>query len=146
MDEERKILLKKIAQDLPDVVLNDRQLCDFELLATGVFSPLTGFMLRSDYESVMDRMRLQNGLLWPRAHLPGCFRNAGQIPGGPASPLAVRDPEGFLLAVMHVEDVWPVDPEKEMLRLQGESGHCRCRTKAGWAAARAVITRAAVWK
>ena len=32
-----------------------RQLCDLELLATGVFSPLDGFMTRSDYESVLDR-------------------------------------------------------------------------------------------
>ncbi|PIP41957.1 MAG: hypothetical protein COX19_02230, partial [Desulfobacterales bacterium CG23_combo_of_CG06-09_8_20_14_all_51_8] len=53
----RARLLKEISLNIPDLVLNDRQLCDLELLATGGFSPLTGFMVRSDYESVLDRMR-----------------------------------------------------------------------------------------
>ena len=65
VDEERARLLKEIALNLPDITLNDRQLCDLELLANGAFSPLTGFMIRSDYESVLDRMRLQNEVLWP---------------------------------------------------------------------------------
>lgn len=112
VDGERSDLLKEIASDLPDVVLNDRQLCDFEMLAVGAFSPLDGFMTRTDYESVMDRMRLQSGLLWP---LPVCLdiseTQAKSLEAGQS--LVIRDPEGFLLGVQHVEDVWPVDREKE---------------------------------
>ena len=52
VDDERSAILKDIVLNLPDITLNDRQLCDLELLATGAFSPLTGFMNRSDYESV----------------------------------------------------------------------------------------------
>ncbi len=111
-DEERAELLRDIALDLPDVSLNDRQLCDLELLATGGFSPLRGFMVRSDYESVLDRMRLQNQVLWP---VPVCLdiseSKAASLEAGQS--VALRDPEGFLLAVMHVEDMWPVDREKE---------------------------------
>ena len=70
VDEEKAALLKDIAMSLPDVTLNDRQLCDLELLATGAFSPLTGFMTRTDYESVLDRKRLQSGILWP---IPICL-------------------------------------------------------------------------
>lgn len=121
VDNERGRLLKTVSQDLPDVVLNDRQLCDFEMLATGAFSPLTGFMNRPDYESVLDRMRLQNGQLWP---VPICLAisdaAARNLEAGQS--LAVRDPEGFMLAVMHVEDVWPADREKERLRLLGGPG------------------------
>ena len=65
VDDQRAAKLKEIVFNLPDITLNDRQLCDLELLATGAFSPLKGFMTRSDYESVLDRMRLQNDLLWP---------------------------------------------------------------------------------
>ena len=120
IDATRAKLLKEIAQDLPDVVLNDRQLCDFELLATGTYSPLEGYMKRTDYESVVDRMRLQNGLLWP---LPVCLdvhaSQAGNLEGGQS--LAIRDPEGFMLGVLHVEDVWQVDHEKQVIKLYGEN-------------------------
>ena len=70
VDEERAHLLKEIALNLPDITLNERQMCDLELMATGAFSPLKGFMTRSDYESVLDRMRLQNDTLWP---IPICM-------------------------------------------------------------------------
>ena len=65
VDDQRAAKLKEIVFNLPDITLNDRQLCDLELLSTGAFSPLRGFITRSDYESVLDRMRLQNDLLWP---------------------------------------------------------------------------------
>ncbi len=112
VNSERAGLLKEIAMSLPDIALNDRQMCDLELLASGAFSPLKGFMVRSDYESVLDRMRLQNGLLWP---VPICLdvseTQAKSLEAGQS--VALRDPEGFLLAVMHVSDIWPADTEKE---------------------------------
>ena len=52
------------ARDLKKVSLNARALSDLELLATGAFSPLDGFMGRGDYEGVVYEMRLQSGLLW----------------------------------------------------------------------------------
>jgi len=115
-DEERAQMLKEIALNLPDITLNDRQECDLELLSTGAFSPLTGFMTRSDYESVIDRMRLQNDVLWP---IPICLDvtelQVRSLEAGQS--VALRDPEGYLLAVMHVEDIWKVDREKEAERV-----------------------------
>ena len=40
------------AETLPDIVLNERQLCDLELIITGGFSPLEGFMNKEDYLSL----------------------------------------------------------------------------------------------
>ena len=120
VDENRSAVLKKIALNFPDISLNSRQLCDLELLATGVLSPLDGFMKRPDYESVLDRMRLQSDVLWP---IPICL----DIPGTLArtleagQSLALRDPEGFLLAILHIEDIWPVDREKEATFVYGTS-------------------------
>lgn len=112
VDEERAVVLKEIALNLPDITLNDRQLCDLELLATGAFSPLDGFMTRPDYESVLDRMRLQSNLLWP---IPVCLGisdiQAKALEVGQS--VTLRDPEGFLLAIMHIEEIWPVDRNKE---------------------------------
>jgi sulfate adenylyltransferase len=117
-DSERCKLLKDISLKLPDITLNERQLCDLELLATGVFSPLKGFMVRSDYESVLDRMRLQNNMLWP---IPVCLditnTKASTIEAGQS--VTLRDPEGFLLAIMHIEDFWEIEREKESLKIYG---------------------------
>jgi sulfate adenylyltransferase len=116
VDGQRAALLKQIAVDLPDLTLSDHHLCDLELIATGAFSPLEGFMVRSDYESVLDRMRLQDGTLWP---LPICL----DISKGKAQTLeagqsvALRDPEGFLVAILHVNDIWEIDKEKEAERV-----------------------------
>lgn len=118
VDEERAALLKDIALNLPDVTLNERQLCDFELLATGAVSPLTGFMKRPDYESVLDRMQLQDGLLWP---LPICLDvpklKAQTLEAGQS--VTIRDPEGFMLGVLHIEDIWPIEKEKEAEYIYG---------------------------
>ncbi len=118
VNEERAATLKEISLNLPEITLNDRQLCDLELLATGVFSPLDGFMTRPDYESVLDRMRLQTNVLWP---IPICLgisdTTARTLEVGQS--VALRDHEGFLLAIMHVEDMWPVDRKKEASLVYG---------------------------
>ena len=118
VDDERALLLKEIALNLPDITLNERQMCDLEMLATGGFSPLKSYMIRSDYESILDRMRLQDDTLWP---IPICMDidelRARNLEAGQS--VALRDPEGYLLAVMHIEDLWPVEREKEAQQVYG---------------------------
>ena len=46
------------------VQLNPRQLCDVELICNGGFSPLTGFMNEEDYLSVVNDVKLADGLLF----------------------------------------------------------------------------------
>lgn len=46
------------------IILNKRQLCDFELIVNGGFSPLKGFMKKNDYISCVQNMRLDDGSLW----------------------------------------------------------------------------------
>ena len=118
VDFDRAGLLKDIAGSLTDITLNNKQMCDLEMLASGSFSPLTGFMVQGDYESVLDRIRLQDNTIWP---VPVCL----DIPGLTAQNLeagqsvALRDPEGFLLAVMHIEDIWKPDYKQEALHVYG---------------------------
>src|SRR5581483_10700896 len=44
--------------------LHSVNLSDLEMIAVGAMSPLTGFMGKRDYESVVNTMRLANGLPW----------------------------------------------------------------------------------
>jgi sulfate adenylyltransferase len=60
---QRQEFLEK-AEFLPRVQLDKRAISDLEMIAIGALSPLTGFMEQADYESVVDQMRLANGLPW----------------------------------------------------------------------------------
>jgi sulfate adenylyltransferase len=47
-----------------EVAIDNIALSDLELIAIGAYSPLTGFMTKADYDSVVERMRLANGTVW----------------------------------------------------------------------------------
>lgn len=104
--------LKEAAIHYPSWTLNDRQLCDLELLLTGGFSPLQGFMNKADYTSVVETMRLQDGTFWPipiTLDIPQTL--AATL--SPGDNLALRDKEGFVLAILTLEDIWQNDHRKE---------------------------------
>ena len=109
-DAERAAELKAASRDWPSWDLTPRQFCDLELLLNGGFSPLTGFMSKADHDSVCERMRLADGTLWPipilldvTAEMAEKLRVGGM--------LALRDPEGVMLAALHVEEIWEPDRE-----------------------------------
>jgi sulfate adenylyltransferase len=110
---ERIAELKSHSKEWPSWDLTARQLCDLELLVTGGFSPLRGFMTRADYEGVCHNMRLANGTLWPMPiTLDVTEEFAKKLTPG-TSKVALRDPEGVMLAVLNVEEVWQPDRKAE---------------------------------
>ncbi len=115
---ERLRELNELGKTLPSHTLTHRQICDLELLLNGGFSPLRGFMVQEEYESVLEKMRLQNGMLWPvpiTLDIPEALEP--QI--APGGQLALRDPEGFMVAVLQVESLWRPDRKKEAQLLYG---------------------------
>lgn len=110
--------IKEQSRDWPSWDLTPRQLCDLELLCNGGFSPLSGFLGKADYESVCNSMRLANGTLWPiPVTLDVTKEFADKVSRG--SQIALRDAEGVMLAVLHVEDVWEADRKSEAERVFG---------------------------
>ena len=110
---ERINELKARSREWPSWDLTSRQICDLELLMSGGFSPLRGFMTRADYEGVCHKMRLASGVLWPMPitlDIPEQFAKSLK-PG--SSKIALRDAEGVMLAVLHVEEVWQPDKKEE---------------------------------
>jgi sulfate adenylyltransferase len=111
--------LRAASRDWPSWDLTPRQLCDLELLLDGGFSPLTGYLTRPAYERVVAAMRLPAGLLWPiPITLDVSEAFAERVAGGGAA-VALRDPEGAMLAVLDVEDVWRPDREAEAQAVYG---------------------------
>ena len=62
---ERVLELEAPSRNAPSWDLTARQLCDLEMLMSGGFSPLDGFMRQADYESTCSKMRQADGQLWP---------------------------------------------------------------------------------
>ncbi len=110
--EAERAALKRAAVALPSWDLAPRQLCDFELLANGAFSPLDGFMGRADHERVCREMRLADGTLWPMPVTLDVSREfAAKLAG--AKQIALRDPEGVMLGVIEIAEMWEPDREVE---------------------------------
>ena len=110
---QRGLDLRAHSREWPSWDLTPRQLCDLELIMSGGFSPLRGFLTRPDYEGVCHNMRLANRTLWPipvTLDVPEEFAKA-LTPG--TSKIALRDAEGVMLAVLQVEDVWQPDRKAE---------------------------------
>ena len=108
------------AKDYKSWDLTPRQLCDLDLLMNGAFSPLEGFLGEADYESVCNEMRLSDGTLWPMPITLDVKQDfADQIEQG--ETIALRDPEGVLIATLAISDIWTPDREAEAQRVYGST-------------------------
>ncbi|USG64296.1 sulfate adenylyltransferase [Brevibacillus ruminantium] len=89
---------------------------DIECIAIGAFSPLTGFLGETDYETVVDNMRLQNGIIWPLPVTLAVDEAAyGDVRIGEEVLLA--DEDGTMIALMTVESIYKPDKRREALHV-----------------------------
>jgi sulfate adenylyltransferase len=102
-EAERK---KLVSECSTKIELSERQACDVGLLITGGFSPLTGFMKKADYESVVKTMRMKDGTLFG---LPVVFDTAESGLQGKKILLTFK---GTDVAVLDAEEEW--EPDKTL--------------------------------
>ncbi|HEY4791962.1 MAG TPA: sulfate adenylyltransferase, partial [Actinomycetes bacterium] len=97
------------------LVVTPAEQADLRALATGAYSPLTGFMGAKQHQSVLESMRLPDGLLWP---IPVCLGlpDGLRVDGG---RLALRDREGRLLGMLEVAEVFDRDRTAEAQLVYG---------------------------
>jgi len=119
VNEERADELKKESKKWISWDLTSRQIFDLELLINGGFSPLTGFMKKKDYESVCKRVVLSNGnTVWPiPIVLDVTEETVKQLSIG--DKIALRDPEGVMIAVQTAEEIWEPDKSEEAEKVYG---------------------------
>ncbi len=118
VDDHQAEELKEASRNWLSWDLTPRQICDLELLMVGGFSPLRGFMGRQDHESVCGKMRLADGTLWP---IPITLDVSDDLAEklAPGTSLALRDPEGVMLAALHVDEAWKPDLDAEAQQVFG---------------------------
>lgn len=117
--KERDSLLEKCPA-LPSITLNRREISDLEMIATGGFSPLQGFMTKSDYENVVDNKRLANGLPWTiPVTLSVSQSRADQLQ--PDTDIALLNEEKEIIGILHMEEKYPFDKVHEADLVYGTS-------------------------
>ncbi|UAN45206.1 bifunctional sulfate adenylyltransferase/adenylylsulfate kinase [Serratia sp. JSRIV001] len=94
-----------IVSDLRSWTLTARQICDLELIINGAFSPLNGFLTEENYTNVVHNMRLMSGELWPIPIVLDVTDDfAAFVSEG--IKIALRTPEGIILAVLTVSSIY----------------------------------------
>src|SRR5262245_26622793 len=106
------------ARQVGGIVIDAREAADFELIATGAASPLTGFLGRADYESVLETMRLTSGVVWP---LPLTLAVDEEQVARLVRELAAGlfDTSGRLLGLIELSEVYERDPLREARLVYG---------------------------
>ena len=124
-DDAERAELTKEAEQLPSVLLSSGAAASAVMLASGYFTPLTGYMNIAEATSVAADMKLPNGLFWPvpvmnivpSEQLTDAVKNADRI--------ALRDPnvEGNPpLAVMKVSAIETLSTEQKQLLIEKTFG------------------------
>ena len=102
---EMQEAVRERAERMVRVPLDQMGLSDLELMAIGALSPLTGFMLKADYDRCVEDMRLANGMLWS---VPVTLAVEEDLSGRIQEGQEVALCEGErILAVMEIAEKYP---------------------------------------
>jgi sulfate adenylyltransferase len=104
--------LEKRAQSLPKITIDAREQADIELIATGAASPLTGFLGKKDYDSVLAKMTLADGTIWSLPFTLAVDKKLAEE-AQKAKGAGLYDANGRLWAVITVSEIYERDPIAE---------------------------------
>ena len=97
---------------------------DVENIADGIFSPLEGFLGKKDFENVISKGRLSNGLAWTipivldvDESTAAKMKKAGKV--------LLQNHQGLGIAILHVKETFTFDKEKTAKGVYGttDSSH-----------------------
>ncbi len=104
------------AEQLPSVQLDARATSDLELIAIGGFSPLKGFMEQQDYEQVVHKMHLANGLPWSVPVTLSVTEDVAN-PLDIGSLIRLNDPDGRFVGVLELTQKYAYDKKQEAIQV-----------------------------
>jgi sulfate adenylyltransferase len=108
------------ARSIKSIKVSSRIISDIELIAVGAFSPIEGFMGKEDYDSVIENMRLKDGLPWSiPITLPVSEEAATGFEEG--EELSILDHDGNIIAILILEEKYSYDKGREAKNVYGTS-------------------------
>src|SRR5699024_2099290 len=122
VDPDKKEAEIERARSLPSIKVDLEAVITIEMIATGVLSPIKGFMNEDDYLSVLEKGRLANGVVWP---VPLSFAPSGKRNSDTISKLSVGDEVALLgtdnepVAILALEDIFAYDKAHRAKNLFG---------------------------
>jgi sulfate adenylyltransferase len=81
---------------------------DIENIADGIFSPIEGFLLQQDFESVVSKGRLSNGIPWTIPIVLDVDKQTATKMKD-AHDVNLKNPEGNDFAILHIEEMYNFD-------------------------------------
>ena len=120
-EAEREAAIAR-ARELPSIRVDLEAAITIEMIATGVLSPITGFMTEADYTSVLENSRLADGTVWPvpLSFGPAGKRNAEIIAGlSVGDEIALTDDADDPVATLLLEDIFAYDKDHRAQHLFG---------------------------
>jgi sulfate adenylyltransferase len=110
--------LRAHADKLPVVMLGAREIADLEMLSSGAFSPLRGFMGEADYIRSRDDLRLASGIPWSIPITLGVDEaTARSLARG--KDVALANEAGVRLAILKLTEIYQVDRQQEAAAVFG---------------------------
>ena len=102
----------ELSNNISSLTLSLKQQCDLEMISNGAFSPLSTFNNQKDYEEILLKNKLSNGLVWPIPivlDVPDQFLKSLDK----NEYISLRNTEGFLLAILKVKEFWAPNKKEE---------------------------------
>ena len=103
------------AKVLPRIELNQELAFEVENIATGVFSPLEGFLGKEDFESVLARGRLKNDVPWAIPIVLDVSEDTARAVDDQAALYYNGEP----IALLHVKEIYSYDKEAMARQVYG---------------------------
>ncbi|GAB2599249.1 sulfate adenylyltransferase [Paractinoplanes abujensis] len=124
------MLPEDVLRDAPSYTPQPHELADLELLLSGAYAPLTGFLGRADLTALRRRGRLADGTPWPVAvtvEIPAELAERLAVDDPLRRKIILTDPEGAPVAALDVNDLWSTSERRfaagGVVRRMGDGGH-----------------------
>ncbi len=124
------VLPEEVLRDAPHYAPRPAELADLDLLLSGAYTPLGGFLGRADLANVVRTGRLVDGTSWPvpvTLEVPAALAARLEVGNPLKRVLILTDHEGAPVAAIDAAELWPTGPDRMgvggRVRRLGDGGH-----------------------